>query len=174
MDLIDPLNTYTLPAPITASCGLDVLWHSLESLTAIPYYCREPPPSTNPSNTINPLHRPAYQGANRISDIFFLTPLKHCVEYLPRATLHCEGTEAREKMALAATLVGVGFGNAGVHLCHGMSYPTGISGLNVASYKHPGYAHLPDSLIPHVSPSRLPPQRYSSSPLPEIRRDISR
>ena len=28
-----------------------------------------------------------------------------------------------------------------------MSYP--ISGMNVASYKHPGYAHLPDSLIPH-------------------------
>ena len=147
LGIIDPLNTHTLPASITASCGLDVLCHSLESLTAVPYYCREPPLSTNPSSTINPLHRPAYQGANPISDIFSLTALKICVEYLPRATLHPDDTEARERMALAATLAGVGFGNAGVHLCHGMSYP--ISGLNVASYKHPGYAHLPHCIIPH-------------------------
>ena len=47
-----------------------------------------------------------------------------------------EDKEAQSFMALAAAAAGVGFGNAGVHLVHGMSYP--VAGLN-ETYKHPGY-----------------------------------
>jgi len=138
LGIVDPLNTRTMPSAVHASSGLDVLCHSLESWTAIPFYERTPRPT-------NPINRPAYQGANPISDIFSLKALRDTVKYLPRAVKDPEDHEAQSQMLLAATLAGVGFGNAGVHLCHGMSYP--ISGQN-PGYKHPGY--LVDSpIIPH-------------------------
>ncbi|KAH7119653.1 iron-containing alcohol dehydrogenase-domain containing protein [Dendryphion nanum] len=138
LGIVDPLNTRTMPSAVHASSGLDVLCHSLESWTAIPYYERTPRPT-------NPINRPAYQGANPISDIFSLSALRDTVKYLPRAVKDPEDHEAQSKMLLAATLAGVGFGNAGVHLCHGMSYP--ISGQN-PGYKHPGY-QVESPIIPH-------------------------
>ena len=115
LGICDPLNTHTMPAAVKASSGLDVLCHSLESWTAIPFNERVPRPT-------NPILRPAYQGANPISDIFSLNALKATVKYLPRAVKDPEDMEAQSEMLLAATLAGVGFGNAGVHLCHGESH----------------------------------------------------
>ena len=48
-------------------------------------------------------------------------------------------------MLLAASYTGVGFGNAGVHLPHGMSYP--VSG-HVRGYRAPGYL-VDHPLVPH-------------------------
>ncbi|KAK6080608.1 iron-containing alcohol dehydrogenase [Seiridium cupressi] len=138
LGICDPLNTKTMPAAVKASSGLDVLCHSLESWTAIPYNTRTPRPT-------NPILRPAYQGANPISDIFSLNALRATVKYLPRAVRDPEDFEAQSEMLLASTLAGVGFGNAGVHLCHGMSYP--ISGQN-PGYKHAGY-EVETPIIPH-------------------------
>ncbi|KAI9872656.1 MAG: hypothetical protein M1830_001362 [Pleopsidium flavum] len=138
LGICDPLNTRTMPSAVHASSGLDVLCHSLESWTAIPYHERVPRPT-------NPINRPAYQGANPISDIFSLQALRSTIEYLPRAVKDPDDFEAQSQMLLAATLAGVGFGNAGVHLCHGMSYP--ISGQN-PGYKHAGYV-TDKPIIPH-------------------------
>ncbi|KAK4197349.1 putative alcohol dehydrogenase [Triangularia verruculosa] len=138
LGICDPLNTATMPSAVKAASGLDVLCHSLESWTAIPYYERTPRPT-------NPILRPAYQGSNPISDIFSLSALRSTVKYLPRAVKDPEDMEAQSEMLLAATLAGVGFGNAGVHLCHGMSYP--ISGQN-PGYQHAGY-EVNDPIIPH-------------------------
>ncbi|KAK3941481.1 putative Fe-containing alcohol dehydrogenase [Diplogelasinospora grovesii] len=138
LGICDPLNTRTMPSAVKASSGLDVLCHSLESWTAIPFNERTPRPT-------NPILRPAYQGANPISDIFSLNALRATVKYLPRSVKDPEDMEAQSQMLLAATLAGVGFGNAGVHLCHGMSYP--ISGQN-PGYKHAGY-EVSSPIIPH-------------------------
>jgi len=48
-------------------------------------------------------------------------------------------------MLLAASYAGIGFGNAGVHVPHGMSYP--VSGM-ARDYRPPGYA-VEKPLIPH-------------------------
>ncbi|KAF9047199.1 Dehydroquinate synthase-like protein [Hymenopellis radicata] len=141
LGIVDTMNTESCPREVHISAGLDVLFHSMESYTAIPYTERTPRPA-------NPILRPAYQGSNPVADIFSLWALQTTVKYLPRVAKNVEDEEARRQMLLAASFAGIGFGNAGVHLCHGMSYP--ISGLNKKGpkYKHPGYL-LDHPIIPH-------------------------
>ncbi|MBX6341460.1 MAG: iron-containing alcohol dehydrogenase, partial [Thermomicrobiaceae bacterium] len=62
MGIVDPENTRSLPPMVAACSGLDVLSHALESYTALPYNQRPAAPE--------PRLRPAYQGANPISDIW--------------------------------------------------------------------------------------------------------
>ncbi|EAU84782.1 alcohol dehydrogenase [Coprinopsis cinerea okayama7 len=141
LGIVDVHNTESCPTAVQISAGLDVLFHSLESYTAIPYTERFPRPA-------NPILRPAYQGSNPVADIFSLWALRTTVEHLPRVAKEHDDPEARRQMLLASSFAGIGFGNAGVHLCHGMSYP--ISGLNKKGpkYKHPGYV-TDKPIIPH-------------------------
>ncbi len=137
LGLIDPDNTRSLPPAVAASTGLDVLSHALESYTAIPYD-RRPRPE-------RPILRPAYQGANPISDLWSLQALRMMARYLPRAVAHPDDDESRGQMLLAAAFAGIGFGNAGVHLPHGMSYP--VAGM-VRDYMPPGY-DVDHAMVPH-------------------------
>jgi len=134
---LDPDNTRTMPPQVAASTGLDILSHAIESFTAMPFTERPMPD--------RPAMRPAYQGSNPISDIWSMQALRMVNQFLVRAFDDTSDEEARAQMLLAAAYAGVGFGNAGVHLPHGMSYP--VSG-NVKSYRAPGYV-TDHAIVPH-------------------------
>ncbi|MCL4835805.1 MAG: iron-containing alcohol dehydrogenase [Caldilineaceae bacterium] len=137
MGILDPDNTRTLPPMVAASSGLDVLSHALESLTAIAFDQR--------AAAQRPELRPAYQGANPISDIWSSKAIQMLAAHIVRAIQDPEDDEARSQMLLASAYAGIGFGNAGVHLPHGMSYP--VSGM-VRGYNPPGYP-TDHPIIPH-------------------------
>lgn len=137
LGLIDPDNTRELPPQVAACSGLDVLSHAVESLTALPYH-RRPAPE-------HPGLRPAYQGSNPISDIWSARAIELVARHLVRAISDPSDDEARGRMLLAAAFAGIGFGNAGVHLPHGMSYP--VSGM-VRDFIPAGYP-VRRPLIPH-------------------------
>lgn len=138
LGIVDPLHTLHMSERLTANSGYDVLCHAIESYTAIPYQKRGPRP-------LNPNMRPAYQGSNPVSDVWSKHALGIVAKYLKRSIKDASDLEARSNMHLASVYAGVGFGNAGVHLCHGMSYP--ISGL-VKSYKAKDY-EVDHPLVPH-------------------------
>jgi hydroxyacid-oxoacid transhydrogenase len=137
LGVLDPENTRTMPRQVAASSGLDILSHAIESFTALPYSSRPRPTS--------PTLRPAYQGSNPISDIWSLQALRIVARCLIPSVEDPGNDEARAQMILAASYAGVGFGNAGVHLPHGMSYA--VSG-QVKDFRLSGYP--PDHpLVPH-------------------------
>ena len=135
--IVDPNNVMTMPNMVTACSGFDVLCHGLESYTALAFSERE--------YSGDPFTRPAYQGSNPISDIFALKAIELVSKNIESAIKYPEDILYKENMLLASTLAGVGFGNAGVHLPHGMSYA--VSGY-VKEYLPEGY---PDEkpIIPH-------------------------
>ncbi|GAC1424670.1 MAG: hypothetical protein NVSMB5_18780 [Candidatus Velthaea sp.] len=120
-----------------ACSGFDVLSHAIESFTARPFTQRERPATGE--------RRPASQGANPFSDITCLEALRVIGRYAERAVRSADDAEARERMMFASTLAGIGFGNAGCHAPHGMSYA--VSGL-VREYRPPGYPQ-DEAIVPH-------------------------
>ena len=137
MGVVDAENSRTLPGMVAACSGFDVLCHGLESYTALPFSQREAPP--------DPGMRPSYQGANPISDVWATRAIEMVAHNIINAVEEPEDIESRSNMMLAATFAGVGFGNAGCHLPHGMSYP--VSGM-VREFVPEGY---PDDhpIVPH-------------------------
>jgi hydroxyacid-oxoacid transhydrogenase len=115
--IVDPSLTASLPGDVVASCGLDVICHAAESFVARPFSDRERPSS--------PADRPPYQGSTPISDVWSGRALEYGGRWLRAAV--AGDAEARGWMMLAASLAGIGFGAAGVHIPHACAYP--IAGL---------------------------------------------
>jgi hydroxyacid-oxoacid transhydrogenase len=135
--IVDPELVRTLPAEVTSSTGLDVICHAAESYLSKPYDTRERPET--------PDDRPPYQGANPVADVWSAKALEYGGRFLRRAVADPDDLEARGAMMLAASMAGVGFGSAGVHIPHACAYP--IAALK-HEYQPAGY---PDDhpFVPH-------------------------
>lgn len=92
--IVDPRLTLTVPPKVTASTGLDVLAHALESVWTV-------------------LHQPICESCS-------VTATKLVFEWLYKAYCEPDNLDAREKMAEASIIAGVAFSNprtAGSHAC---------------------------------------------------------
>ncbi len=97
--IVDPALPAKMPPRLTADTGLDALTHAIEGYTC--------------------------SLRNDFSDAVCLKAAQLVFEYLPRAVKNGDDAEAREKMHNAATLAGLGFGNAMAALAHSMGHSLG-------------------------------------------------
>jgi len=97
--ILDPSLVMSLPPRVTADTGMDALSHAVEGFTC--------------------------QWHNDFSDGLCLKAAQLVFEYLPRAYQNGNDLEARIKMHNAATIAGLGFGNAMASLAHGMGHALG-------------------------------------------------
>jgi alcohol dehydrogenase class IV len=134
--VVDPALTLSQPARVTAAAGMDILCHALESYTARAFTSYEKK---------RPEQRVPYCGANPISDMWSEQAMRLLAEAFRRAVHDGDDAEARGQMALAATMAGLGFGNAGVHVPHANAYP--IAG-RVRDFHPDGYP-ADEPLVPH-------------------------
>lgn len=95
--VIDPVLTYSMPARVTASCGVDVLCHALEG-----YWSKN--------------HQP-------ICDALAFHALSLVFRYLATACEQPDNALAREKMCEAAVIAGMAFGLPKTTASHACSYP---------------------------------------------------
>lgn len=121
---------------VTASCGMDIVCHALESYTARWFA---------DFDAKSPEQRVPYCGANPIADMWAEKSLSLLAEAFRTAVRDGDDAQAREQMALAATFAGLGFGNAGVHIPHANAYP--IAG-RVRGYRPEGYPQE-EPIVPH-------------------------
>ncbi|MFC5994033.1 hydroxyacid-oxoacid transhydrogenase [Pseudonocardia hispaniensis] len=135
--VIDPLLTMSLPPEVTASAGMDIVCHAVESYTARWY---------RDFDRKKPEERVTYCGSNPVSDLWCEKAMRLLAQSF-RDAVHrgSEDVEARSNMMMAATFAGMGFGNSGVHIPHANGYP--IAGM-VRDYRPSGYPQ-DEPMVPH-------------------------
>jgi alcohol dehydrogenase class IV len=113
--VVDPLLSVSCPPRVTADSGIDALTHAIEAYTAI-------------NNADFPLpvgEKSVYQGRHPFGDVFAEKAIALIGQHLRRAVASGRDMEAREGMALAATMAGLAFSNVGVAVVHALEYPVG-------------------------------------------------
>jgi alcohol dehydrogenase class IV len=113
--VVDPLLTASCPPKVTADSGIDALTHAVEAYTAV-------------DNADFPLpagERTVYQGRHPLADVIAEKAIGLIGAHLRRAVARGDDLEAREGMALGATLAGLAFSNVGVAVVHALEYPVG-------------------------------------------------
>lgn len=113
--IVDAMLTVGCPPKVTADSGIDALTHAVEGFTA----------EDNDAFPLPPGERSMYQGKNPVSDALATECITLVGKFLRRAVRDGKDLEARDGMALAATLGGLAFSNSGVALVHAMEYPVG-------------------------------------------------
>jgi alcohol dehydrogenase class IV len=113
--LVDSMLTVSCPPKVTADSGIDALTHAVEAFTAV----------DNASFPLPVGERSVYQGKHPLGDVFAEKAIALVGRFLRRAVKDGNDLEAREGMALAATLGGLAFSNVGVAAVHAMEYPVG-------------------------------------------------
>ncbi len=113
--VVDPLLTVGCPKQVTADSGIDALTHAIEAFTAVDHaeFVQRPGGAT------------VYQGKNPLADLMATECIRLVGQFLRRAVADGNDLEARDGMAMAGTLGGLAFSNAGVALVHAMEYPVG-------------------------------------------------
>ncbi len=137
LGILDPDGLKTLPRLVVAANAFDVFSHACESYTARPYTKRPRPADST--------KRPLSQGANPYSDLACLEAIRVIGANIVAAVNNPDDDDAREAMMFAGMLAGIGFGNAGCHLPHGMSYA--VAGL-VKDYHAEGWPRN-HPMVPH-------------------------
>ncbi len=155
--VIDPLVSLSLPPEVTASAGMDIVCHAVESYTARWY---------TTFDRKKPEQRVTYCGSNPISDLWSERSLALIADSFRTAVHQGDDLTARSNMMLAATFAGMGFGNSGVHIPHANAYP--IAGM-VRDFRPAGYPQQ-EPMVPHgMSVSLTAPEalRFSFESAPD-------
>jgi alcohol dehydrogenase len=113
--IVDPLFTVSCPPKVTADSGIDALTHAIEAFCAV----------DNDKFPLSSGEKSVYQGKNPLADAMAHHAIALIGTFLRRAVKDGNDLDARDGMALAATLGGLAFSNAGVALVHAMEYPVG-------------------------------------------------
>jgi alcohol dehydrogenase class IV len=112
--LVDPELSYSCPRQVAADSGIDALTHAIEAYTAVEFDKLVVPAG----------EKCAYEGSFPLADCLAEKAIELIGENLVAAVNDAD-QQARDKMALAATLAGMAFSNSGVALVHALEYPIG-------------------------------------------------